>query len=248
MTSTASTASTATDINAREGRVGANDTIADALRASPTADERARWPHITRAQLAAHGTVRDGWIAVCGRVFDISAFAMTHPGFNNAGQVSTAIAIARALGSDATETFGEIHSVKAWAQLGDFQIGILVEEAGGEDDDAKEMEVEEMTYAVPVPSWLSRDRDFWVNYAGGVSSSVIRYLEAHGVPQSGKKRSEGSENADADDDAALSTESSDSSDARKQRRSRAWQVHGVRALALVTCSVGACVARARVRA
>ena len=51
------------------------------------------------AEVRAHRFLTDpgGWIVVRERVFDVTAFARTHPGFFNAGQVSTAIAVARAL-------------------------------------------------------------------------------------------------------------------------------------------------------
>lgn len=144
-------------------------------RVAPDAGERARWPAFTLDEVRRHATLRDGWVVVRGRVYDISAFASTHPGFHNAGQVSTAIAIARALGSDATEEFEHIHSPKAWAQLVDFQIGVLAET----DEDA----VVDARVETPVPEWLSRERDFWVKYSGGVSASTLRYLEASGCPQ-----------------------------------------------------------------
>lgn len=147
-------------------------------RAAPDAGERgAQWAKFTMREVETHRALDDGWIVVRGRVYDISAFASTHPGFHNAGQVSTAIAIARALGSDATEEFEAIHSPKAWAQLADFQIGVLAEadDDDGVDDDAR--------VETPVPEWLSQDRDFWVKYSGGVSASTLRYLEASGCPQ-----------------------------------------------------------------
>ena len=86
------------------------------------------WRRYSLAEVAKHRTLRDGWIVVHERVFDISAFATTHPGFNNAGQVSTALAIARMLGKDATVEFEDIHSDRAWRQLLDFQIGVLAKE------------------------------------------------------------------------------------------------------------------------
>lgn len=179
------TATTTMDANARAGRSGADADIAETLKREPTEEERRGWRRIHAREVERHRTLRDGWIVVRGRVYDISAFATTHPGFNNAGQVSTALAIARMLGKEASEEFEEIHSTRAWAQLGDFQIGVLAREEDGEEE--VDGVVEE---SAPVPSWLSRDRDFWVKYAGGVSQSVLRYLEANGLPQDdeGEKR------------------------------------------------------------
>ena len=59
--------------------------VVAALKRAPTDDERARWRKFTREDVAAHARLADGWIVVNERVFDITAFATTHPGFNNAG-------------------------------------------------------------------------------------------------------------------------------------------------------------------
>eukprot|EP00238_Polyblepharides_amylifera_P014145 CAMPEP_0196580698 /NCGR_PEP_ID=MMETSP1081-20130531/30136_1 /TAXON_ID=36882 /ORGANISM="Pyramimonas amylifera, Strain CCMP720" /LENGTH=179 /DNA_ID=CAMNT_0041900649 /DNA_START=201 /DNA_END=740 /DNA_ORIENTATION=+ len=126
------------------------------------------WPHFSPTQVAAHCHLRDAWIVVHERVYDISSFAITHPGFNNAGQVSTALAIHRTLGTDCTQEFGEIHSVRAWRELADFQIGVLVSEE--EQGDTPPVEH-------PIPAWLSASRDFWVNYAGGADEKVVKYCE-----------------------------------------------------------------------
>lgn len=153
------------------------------LKQPPRPEVRRLWRRYSLAEVAKHCTLRDGWIIVHERIFDISAFATTHPGFNNAGQVSTALAIARMLGKDATDEFEEIHSDKAWRQLLDFQIGVLAKEGETLSDGGS-------TKKPPVPSWLSKERDFWVAYADGVSASVLRYLEANGYPQHEKGRSE----------------------------------------------------------
>ena len=114
--------------------------VVDALRRAPTDDERARWRKYTREDVAAHARLADGWIVVHERVFDITAFATTHPGFNNAGQVSTALAIARALGKEASDEFEEIHSARAWTQLRDFQIGVVTREGDAEAEAEAEAE------------------------------------------------------------------------------------------------------------
>ena len=66
----------------------------------PGADRTTKWCKFCLAEVAKHCKLSDGWIAVRGNVYDITAFANTHPGFNNSGQVSTAIAIARNLGRE----------------------------------------------------------------------------------------------------------------------------------------------------
>ena len=98
-------------------------------RAGPCDAERAFWPKFTLGEVAKHVSLKDGWIVIYERVFDITAFAITHPGFHNAGQVSTALAITRNLGKDCTEEFVSIHSATAWAQLHDFQIGVVLRDA-----------------------------------------------------------------------------------------------------------------------
>ena len=85
-------------------------------RAGPCDAERAFWPKFTLGEVAKHVSLKDGWIVIYERVFDITTFAITHPGFHNAGQVSTALAITRNLGKDCTEEFVSIHSATAWAQ------------------------------------------------------------------------------------------------------------------------------------
>ena len=140
-----------------------------------------------------HDRLNDGWIIIHSRVYDITSFAKTHPGFNNAGQVSTALAIARSLGKDATEEFTEIHSTTAWKQLKDFQIGVVCRPGDEETLAEKEAPKEHV-----IPKWLSNDRDFWVRYSGGVDAAVLRYLTKNGYPQ-GEGRHRGD---DEDDDEA----------------------------------------------
>ena len=72
--------------DAASGRDVAVDlAVVDALRRAPTDDERARWRKYTREDVAAHARLADGWIVVNERVFDITAFATTHPGFQQRG-------------------------------------------------------------------------------------------------------------------------------------------------------------------
>jgi hypothetical protein len=155
----------------------------------PCDAERAYWPKFTLEEVARHKSLKDGWIVVHERVFDITTFAITHPGFHNAGQVSTALAITRNLGEDCTDEFVAIHSPTAWTQLHDFQIGVLVRDG----DEAHSEDVNRVatprTHPVPrrnrrpMPEWLSADREFWDRYAGGVDERVLAYLDAQGYPQ-----------------------------------------------------------------
>ena len=178
--------------------------------AGPCDAERAYWPKYTLGEVAKHVSLKDGWIVIYERVFDITTFAITHPGFHNAGQVSTALAITRNLGKDCTEEFVSIHSGTAWAQLHDFQIGVLLRDGdlaplgpvAPEDVDVvpprapglrgttRGDEAVENPHPVPrrnhrpTPRWLTKDRHFWSRYGGGVDANVLRYLDAQGYAQS----------------------------------------------------------------
>jgi len=120
------------------------------------------------SEVAKHNQLKDAWIVVHNRVYDITTFAVTHPGFNNAGQVSTALAIHRTLGTDCTQEYTEIHSPRAWRELADFQIGVCAS-----DEEKGDLPPAEH----PLPTWLSASRDFWVKYAGGADKKVVEYCE-----------------------------------------------------------------------
>jgi cytochrome b involved in lipid metabolism len=181
------------------------------LTSGPSDEEYNRWRKFTKSQVARHATISDGWIIVHDRVYDITSFAKTHPGFNNAGQVSTALAIARSLGKDATEEFTEIHSLTAWKQLKDFQIGVACRE--GDDALARTSDVAGDEHHV-IPKWLSDDRDFWVRYSGGVDGAVLRYLTKNGYPQ-------GDVDEDLDDDGVASSSKPTKKEEVKEERKSA---------------------------
>ena len=157
----------------------------------PSDDERAYWPKFTREHVATHATLKDGWCVIHERVYDITLFAITHPGFHNAGQVSTALAITRSLGKDATEEFEYVHSRLAWKQLHDFQVGVIYRP----DEDGPETPVDARVHPPghpiphrgparhPLPEWLGAERDFWQRYTGGVTEEVLDYLDEQGYPQ-----------------------------------------------------------------
>lgn len=61
--------------------------VKDAKRTcGPSDAEYAYWPKISASEVARHSTLTDGWVIIFDRVFDITTFAVTHPGFHNAGQ------------------------------------------------------------------------------------------------------------------------------------------------------------------
>ena len=83
-------------------------------------------PVITLEEVSRHNSVKSSWIAVAGRVFDITEFIRTHPGMNGAGgATSTIVAIMNAVGKDCTDDFRAIHSGVAWGQLEEYCIGRL---------------------------------------------------------------------------------------------------------------------------
>ena len=81
----------------------------------------------TLAQVAEHDKKDDAWIAVKGRVYDITEFILHHPGWEAGGSVSTVLAIMQGLGTDASGDFADIHTASAWQQLPDYYIGDVVE-------------------------------------------------------------------------------------------------------------------------
>ncbi|KAK3235572.1 hypothetical protein CYMTET_54227 [Cymbomonas tetramitiformis] len=111
----------------------------------------------TLQEVSKHNKLSDGWIVVQGKVYDITNFAQTHPGFSNSGQVSTALAITRCLGTDCTDEFQSIHSPKAWQQLADFQIGLLAKHVGAESTATPPPH--------PYPTWLEGQRSTWLAYS-----------------------------------------------------------------------------------
>jgi predicted heme/steroid binding protein len=85
---------------------------------------------ISSEELSRHNTELDAWIAVKGKVYDITEYikSMAHPGGNES--------ILTNAGEDVTEEFGAIHSPKVWAELEPFLVGTLVEDTGLSDDNS----------------------------------------------------------------------------------------------------------------
>jgi cytochrome b involved in lipid metabolism len=79
----------------------------------------------TAAQIAEHDAAGDCWMAIDGKVYDVTEFIGRHPGGNE---------ILQGCGTDATAIFharpgsGTDHSSMADAQLTQYQIGVLSEE------------------------------------------------------------------------------------------------------------------------
>ncbi|KAL4443936.1 hypothetical protein ABPG75_011673 [Micractinium tetrahymenae] len=84
------------------------------------------------AEVAAHNSKDDGWVAVDGKVFDITHHVLTHPGWTSGCATSQLLAILRTLGTDCTEEVLMVHSAKALAQFAPYLIGVLAEDGGAE--------------------------------------------------------------------------------------------------------------------
>ena len=79
------------------------------------------------SDVAAHKFCDDGWIAVDGKVYDITEHIATHPGWDSGCRVTEVLSIIAHLGCDCTEEFHEIHRnyPVAFKQLAAYFIGDL---------------------------------------------------------------------------------------------------------------------------
>ena len=83
---------------------------------------------IGMGEVAKHDRRDDGWIVVNTVVYDITNFVKFHPGWDFGGSTSTALAIERALGTDCTEEFHDVHDAAQAAMLAPYAIGTLDDE------------------------------------------------------------------------------------------------------------------------
>lgn len=75
-------------------------------------------PTISLAQIAPHNTQQDMWIAVFGKVYDLTTFAKDHPGGIDV--------LKECAGTDGTEVYEYAgHSESALSVLDRFQVGVL---------------------------------------------------------------------------------------------------------------------------
>lgn len=75
---------------------------------------------IPMSEVAQHNTEHDCWIVVDGKVFDTTKFNALHPGGGSSIFINA--------GTDTTEEFEAIHSLKAWGMLADWYIGDVADE------------------------------------------------------------------------------------------------------------------------
>jgi len=93
------------------------------------------WP---LEEVARHAFADDAWIAVSGRVYDITEHVVSHKGWETGCGMTEVLSILAHLGTDCTAEFNEIHACYpvAFAQLRAYDIGallVVVEEEGDLD-------------------------------------------------------------------------------------------------------------------
>lgn len=88
-------------------------------------------------EVARHRFADDGWIAVGGRVFDITEHVVRHKGWETGCGMTEVLSILAHLGSDCTSEFGEIHGCypAAFAQLKAYDIGALAVDGVAQEQD-----------------------------------------------------------------------------------------------------------------
>eukprot|EP00188_Purpureofilum_apyrenoidigerum_P006047 Plantae.Rhodophyta-Purpureofilum_apyrenoidigerum.ctg8676.p1 GENE.Plantae.Rhodophyta-Purpureofilum_apyrenoidigerum.ctg8676~~Plantae.Rhodophyta-Purpureofilum_apyrenoidigerum.ctg8676.p1 ORF type:complete len:443 (+),score=63.90 Plantae.Rhodophyta-Purpureofilum_apyrenoidigerum.ctg8676:177-1505(+) len=72
---------------------------------------------ISQEELAQHCSKSDSWVAIKGRVYDVTSFGQKHPG----GDI-----LYTASGTDATGVFHAFHPASTWTMLQNFYVGDLV--------------------------------------------------------------------------------------------------------------------------
>jgi cytochrome b involved in lipid metabolism len=84
-------------------------------------------------EVSQHRYADDGWIAVSGRVYDITEHVVAHKGWDTGCGMTEVLSILAHLGTDCTAEFGQIHACypAASAQLRAYDIGPLAPSGGG---------------------------------------------------------------------------------------------------------------------
>lgn len=78
-------------------------------------------PEISMEQLATHNTEADCWLAIEGKVYDISDYIPEHP---TPPDLLTSWCGQEATKGMRTKGYGRDHSPAAWAMLEEYQIGV----------------------------------------------------------------------------------------------------------------------------
>ncbi|GIL75354.1 hypothetical protein Vretimale_8030 [Volvox reticuliferus] len=84
------------------------------------------------SEVRQHARKDDAWIAVDGKVYDITEHLLNHPGWEDSSAISTVLSILAHAGTDCSQEFREIHRPYpvAWRQLQAYYIGDLAPEEG----------------------------------------------------------------------------------------------------------------------
>ncbi|EFJ49040.1 hypothetical protein VOLCADRAFT_74407 [Volvox carteri f. nagariensis] len=82
------------------------------------------------SEVRQHARKDDAWIAVDGKVYDITEHLLNHPGWEDSSAISTVLSILAHAGTDCSQEFREIHRPYpvAWRQLQAYYIGDLAPE------------------------------------------------------------------------------------------------------------------------
>lgn len=84
-------------------------------------------PAITLAELAKHASEDDCWMAIEGKVYDLTEYIPRHP---TPPAVVTAWCGKEATTGMRTKGYGRDHSPAAWAELEEYLVGSLADEGG----------------------------------------------------------------------------------------------------------------------
>lgn len=95
-----------------------------ALTPDGTSDAEQALPVITLDELAVHDGIESCWLAIEGRVYDVSEYLPTHPA---PPDVLLPWCGREASDGMRTKGYGRDHSPAAWAMLDDYAIGTLEE-------------------------------------------------------------------------------------------------------------------------
>ena len=84
----------------------------------------------TLEEVSWHKARGDCWIAVDGKVYDITEHVRNHPGWTDAHSITTVLSILAHGGTDCSEEFRDIHRPwpVAWKQLAAYYIGDLAQQ------------------------------------------------------------------------------------------------------------------------
>lgn len=90
------------------------------------------------SELAQHRYADDGWIAVDGRVYDITEHVLAHKGWQTGCGMTEVLSILAHLGGDCSTEFREIHACYpvAFSQLRAYDIGPLLRVDAGDEEEA----------------------------------------------------------------------------------------------------------------